>query len=131
MEEEQRILMIKMMGFRIERNLKELKMAELDRAQCKSKLDKIESYIRDLNHIVSEHVLEIQNELVELKMMISPESFKTVQVSMADLMGMLEKDYGNLQDVPSTPLRMKRHESHSVQTDGEGPESSNEEGRAD
>lgn len=86
-------------------------MAEIDRVRAKEKLDKLDNYIHELKYIISEHMLEIQNEMVELKMMISPESFTEVKITMAELMDGLDKHYKPLQDVPSRILKMTREGS--------------------
>ncbi len=103
----------------------------IDMVQARKMFTGIQDLIQEVNFIHSEKMLEIANQMVELKMFLFPDSFKTVNVSMGDLMGMMEKSYGNLQNVPAQPLRMMRDGPKCIQTDGEKPNSSNEEGRAD
>ena len=118
---EQKILEIRLMEFRLQRNFKELEMAELEREKTKEKLEKIENYIRELNFIISEHMLEIQNEIVEIKMMISPESFKEVTITMEELMEFLERDNQSLKNIPENIRRMNGHGSENIQNGSEIP----------
>lgn len=103
----------------------------VDMQQARKMFTNIQDLIQEVNFIHSEKMLEIANQMVELKMFLFPDSFKTVNVSMGDLMGMMEKSYGNLQNVPAQPLRMTRDGPKCIQADGEESNSSNEEGRAD
>lgn len=103
----------------------------IDMGQARKMFSGIQDLIQDLNYVHSEKMLEIANQMAELKMFLFPDSFTTVNVTMGDLMSMMEKGYSNLQDVPSKPLRMERYEPSCLQANDKWTHPIKEEGRAD
>lgn len=101
---------------------------EIDMVEARKMFSGIQDLIQEVNFIHSEKMLEIANQMVELKMFLFPDSFKTVSVSMGDLISMMETSYGNLQNVPSKPLRMSKYEPECIQADGKKSDPIDEKG---
>lgn len=94
------LLEINLKALRIQRNIRELKRAEIDRDRMKKALGKVENYINNLKDIISKHMLDIQNKMEELRM-TNPESLTEVEEEIAELLKKMEKQY-----TPEQTLRM-------------------------